>query len=137
MIFRRVGLDPGVPVVVYTGPRPLQPLHRGDRRRPRADDGLPLPGTIRPRQRSPSRRWPSEVEGRRKQDHPRLSRRERVQLQDSGPERVHRGYEEFKEIKDHDDVVLLDARPPKFYEGESPWSKPGPIPGELSLEIKL
>jgi len=42
-------------------------------------------------------------------------------------------YEEFKKIKDRDDVVLLDARPPKFYEGESPWSKPGHIPGAVNL----
>jgi thiosulfate/3-mercaptopyruvate sulfurtransferase len=42
-------------------------------------------------------------------------------------------YEEFKEIKDNDDVILLDARPPKFYEGKGPWRKAGHIPGAVNL----
>lgn len=42
-------------------------------------------------------------------------------------------YEEFKNIKDRDDVVVLDARPPNFYEGQGPWPKPGHIPGAISL----
>ncbi|HOO53159.1 MAG TPA: rhodanese-like domain-containing protein [Methanothrix sp.] len=43
------------------------------------------------------------------------------------------GYGEFKAIKDRGDVIVLDARPTKFYEGESPWSKPGHIPGAVNL----
>ncbi len=43
------------------------------------------------------------------------------------------GYDEFLEMKDRDSVALLDARPTKFYEGKGPWSKPGHIPGAISL----
>ena len=43
-------------------------------------------------------------------------------------------YEEFKATKDKDDVVVLDARPFKYYAGPSMWSKPGHIPGAKSLQ---
>lgn len=42
-------------------------------------------------------------------------------------------YEEFKKIKDKEDVIVLDARPAKFYEGQGPWIKPGHIPGAVNL----
>ncbi len=42
-------------------------------------------------------------------------------------------YEEFKRIKDRDDVIVLDARPPAFYEGQGPWPKPGHIPGAINF----
>ena len=42
-------------------------------------------------------------------------------------------YEQVKEIKDRDDVMVLDARPPDFYEGQGPWRKPGHIPGSISF----
>jgi thiosulfate/3-mercaptopyruvate sulfurtransferase len=42
-------------------------------------------------------------------------------------------YEEFKTIKDREDVLLLDARPPAMYEGQGPWIKPGHIPGAVNL----
>jgi len=42
-------------------------------------------------------------------------------------------YDEFREIKDRDDVALLDVRPANFYEGQGPWKKPGHIPGALNL----
>jgi thiosulfate/3-mercaptopyruvate sulfurtransferase len=45
-------------------------------------------------------------------------------------------YEEFKKIKDNEDVVLLDARPSNFYEGQGPWPKPGHIPGAINLPWK-
>jgi thiosulfate/3-mercaptopyruvate sulfurtransferase len=45
-------------------------------------------------------------------------------------------YEEFKKIKDNEDVVLLDARPAPVYEGQGPWSKPGHIPGAINLPWK-
>jgi len=44
------------------------------------------------------------------------------------------GYEEFKEIKDNENVVVLDARPPKYFEGPSLWSKPGHIPRAKNLQ---
>ena len=43
------------------------------------------------------------------------------------------GYEEFKKIKDQDNVILLDARPSNVYEGQGPWIKPGHIPGAVNL----
>ncbi len=43
-------------------------------------------------------------------------------------------YEEFKDIKDNDKVVVLDARPFKYYAGPSLWSKDGHIPGAKSLQ---
>ena len=42
-------------------------------------------------------------------------------------------YEEFTEMKDHPDVMVLDARPPALYEGQGPWIKPGHIPGAVNL----
>jgi thiosulfate/3-mercaptopyruvate sulfurtransferase len=42
-------------------------------------------------------------------------------------------YEEFKTEKDHDDVILFDARPSHVYEGQGPWIKPGHIPGAVNL----
>jgi len=42
-------------------------------------------------------------------------------------------YEEFKAIKDGEDVILLDARPSGVYEGQGPWIKPGHIPGAINL----
>jgi thiosulfate/3-mercaptopyruvate sulfurtransferase len=43
------------------------------------------------------------------------------------------GYEECVRIKDQKDVVLLDTRPAAWYEGLSPWRKPGHIPGAVNL----
>lgn len=45
-------------------------------------------------------------------------------------------YDEFVSIKDEEDVILLDARPPAFYEGQGPWIKPGHIPGAINLPWK-
>ena len=42
-------------------------------------------------------------------------------------------YEEFKALKDREDVIVLDARPPALYEGQGPWIKPGHIPGAVNL----
>ena len=42
-------------------------------------------------------------------------------------------YKRFLEIKDRPDVLVLDARPPAFYEGQGPWIKPGHIPGAISF----
>jgi thiosulfate/3-mercaptopyruvate sulfurtransferase len=42
-------------------------------------------------------------------------------------------YDEFIEMKDNPDVMLLDARPAPIYEGQGPWIKPGHIPGAINL----
>jgi len=36
-------------------------------------------------------------------------------------------------MKDRPDVLLLDARPSAFYEGQGPWIRPGHIPGSISF----
>ncbi|HTY14346.1 MAG TPA: sulfurtransferase [Methanoregulaceae archaeon] len=46
------------------------------------------------------------------------------------------GYKQVLAIKDRSDAVLLDARPPAFYEGQGPWIKAGHIPGAVSLPWK-
>ncbi len=43
---------------------------------------------------------------------------------------------EVKNMKEQEDVVLLDARPPNMYEGQSAWIKPGHIPGAVNLPWK-
>lgn len=44
------------------------------------------------------------------------------------------GYDEFRQVKDNDGVIVLDARPTAFYEGQSgPWKMRGHIPGAISL----
>jgi len=42
-------------------------------------------------------------------------------------------YNEFVAMKDREDVIVLDARPPDVYEGQGPWRKPGHIPGAVNL----
>jgi thiosulfate/3-mercaptopyruvate sulfurtransferase len=45
-------------------------------------------------------------------------------------------FEGFKLLKDDDDVILLDARPANVYEGQGPWMKPGHIPGAINVPWK-
>ncbi len=40
---------------------------------------------------------------------------------------------ELKQLKEQDDVILLDARAPHFYSGQGLWLKPGHIPGAVNL----
>jgi thiosulfate/3-mercaptopyruvate sulfurtransferase len=40
---------------------------------------------------------------------------------------------QLKEIKDRNDVILVDARPAKAYQGEGPWIRNGHIPGAINL----
>ncbi len=44
--------------------------------------------------------------------------------------------EGVKAEKDKEDTILLDARPSKVYEGQGPWMKPGHIPGAVCLPWK-
>ncbi|MFO8051653.1 MAG: sulfurtransferase [Thermoplasmatota archaeon] len=46
------------------------------------------------------------------------------------------GYNELKNVKDNEKVMLLDARPKEVYEGRGPWIKPGHIPGAVNLPWK-
>jgi thiosulfate/3-mercaptopyruvate sulfurtransferase len=42
-------------------------------------------------------------------------------------------YEQFKQIKDQPDVVLIDNRSPAYYAGTGIWTKQGHIPGAVNL----
>ncbi|MFW5775139.1 MAG: sulfurtransferase [Chitinivibrionales bacterium] len=42
-------------------------------------------------------------------------------------------YEQFKAVKDDDDVVVIDVRPNELYQGKAMWEKPGHIPGAYNL----
>lgn len=46
------------------------------------------------------------------------------------------GYDRFVQIKDDPEVIVLDARPAAWYEGQGPWMRPGHIPGAVSLPWK-
>lgn len=41
--------------------------------------------------------------------------------------------DDVKALKENDDVLLLDARPSSLYEGFGPWVLPGHIPGAINL----
>ncbi len=42
-------------------------------------------------------------------------------------------YEDFKAVKDQEDVTLLDARPPKPFQTQAMWALPGHIPGAINV----
>ena len=46
-------------------------------------------------------------------------------------------YDAFRALKDRENVILLDARPPNVYEGQGPWIKPGHIPGAINVPWKV
>ncbi len=128
--FRRAGLKAGSPVVVYTGKGVFSGWGDGLGQMMIAytlakyghDIVYILDGGID--------RWKSEG-GEISQEFPTI--------EPSGfTAKVHDdyaiGYDEFRQIKDNDGVVVLDARPVAFYEGRSgPWRKRGHIPGAISL----
>ena len=128
-IFRRVGLKNDVPVVVYTGTGPFKgwgdgleqtmmtySLARFGHNKVYVLDG----GTDK---------W--KAEGR-----PLTKVFPKIQESDFTVD-VRREYfaeyEKFEAMKDREDVILFDARPPHVYEGQGPWIKPGHIPGAINL----
>lgn len=129
LIFRRVGLKPDVPVVVYTGVGPfsgwgngLEQTHAtyalaryGHKNIHVLDGGID--------------KWKAENKPLTKV-FPKVK-------ESNFTAKVQKDYfltyEEFKKIKDNEDVMLLDARPPGVYEGQGPWIKPGHIPGAVNL----
>lgn len=42
-------------------------------------------------------------------------------------------FDELVKLKDREDVLLLDNRPPGIYKGKGPWPKQGHIPGAVNL----
>jgi thiosulfate/3-mercaptopyruvate sulfurtransferase len=45
-------------------------------------------------------------------------------------------YDTFRTIKDRPNTILLDARPADVYQGQGPWIKPGHIPGAINVPWK-
>jgi thiosulfate/3-mercaptopyruvate sulfurtransferase len=129
---RRVGLKPDVPVVVYTGVGPFKGWGDGLEQTMMAytlarfghENVYVLDGGVE--------KWKAE-------NKPLSQVFPKVQPSDFVPD-VHREYfleyEAFKQNKDRDDVILLDARPPGVYEGQGPWIKAGHIPGAVNVPWK-
>lgn len=46
-------------------------------------------------------------------------------------------YNQFMEIKDSHDTILIDVRPRSVYQGAGLWEKPGHIPGAINLPWRL
>jgi thiosulfate/3-mercaptopyruvate sulfurtransferase len=132
----QLGLDPRVPVVVYTGPGVLTGcaayvgdgleqtmvayslLRYGCRRVRLLDGGLEAwtaAGGETTRVSGKSR--PSQFAARLRRD-------------------LYVTHREFVKRKDRDDVLVLDARPPETYAGQGVWPKPGHVPGAVNLPWK-
>ena len=128
-VFRRVGVRNKTPVVVYTGVGPFKKWGDGLEQtmmtyglsRYGHDEIYLLDGGID--------RW--KKEGRKlAREYPKVPEGDfKASVQDDH----YIEYDEFRRIKDRSDVIVLDARPTAFYEGQGPWSKPGHIPGAVSL----
>ena len=130
--FRRVGLKPDLPVVVYTGVGPFKGWGDGLEQTMMAytlarfghQKVYVLDGGID--------RWKAEERGL-SQVFPEAEGSDFVA-------HVHQEYfveyDEFRDKKDQDEVILLDARPPGVYEGQGPWMKPGHIPGAINVPWK-
>ncbi|NLO06903.1 MAG: sulfurtransferase [candidate division WS1 bacterium] len=131
-LFRRVGVDSSRPTVIYTGTGPFKGWGDGLEQtmvaysllRFGAKDLWLLDGGIDT--------W--KYEGRQmSQLYPEIkSSRFGVGVQSD----LFVEYDDFKDMKDNDDVILLDARPAEVYQGQGPWRKPGHIPGAVNLPWK-
>ena len=130
--FRRIGVEKDVPVVVYTGVGPFKGWGDGLEQTMVAytlarfghDKVHVLDGGID--------NWKDE--GRDVvQEFPKVAESGfKVEPRDE----YNIAYDEFRDVKDNDDVVVLDARPPDIYEGQGPWIKPGHIPGAVNVPWK-
>jgi thiosulfate/3-mercaptopyruvate sulfurtransferase len=131
-LIRRVGLEANVPVVVYTGVGPFKGWGNGLEQTMMAytlarfghNAVYVLDGGIE--------KWKAE-------QRPLAQEYAEVEASDYIV-RVRSDYfveyDEFKEMKDRDDVILLDARPSGVYEGQGPWMKAGHIPGAVNVPWK-
>lgn len=131
-LFRRVGLRSEVPVVVYTG----QGAFRG------WGDGLEQTMVAYSLVRFGHNTvyvLDGGLDKWKEEDRPLTKKFPEITPSDFTVE-VRSHYfldmEEVREMKDRDDVLLLDARPPPLYEGQGPWIKPGHIPGAVNLPWK-
>jgi len=129
LLFRRIGLDNDSPVVVYSGQGAYTgtdgalaqsmlayALARfGHNRIYVLDGGL---DKWRREGRRLSQEFPRVAEGRFR---PNIRHEYSIEM------------EQVEKIKDRGDVILLDTRSVKLYEGKGPWSRAGHIPGAVNL----
>ncbi len=127
--FRRVGVTRGKPALVYTGVGPVKKIGDGLEQTMMAyglvryghDKVYVLNGGLE--------KWKKENRPLSKDFPKRETSDFKAEVQEDYPIK----YDEFKRIKDRDDIVVLDARPPEVYEGQGVWRKPGHIPGAINL----
>lgn len=128
-VFRYAGLRPGVPTVVYTGTGAAKGWGDGLEQTMMAyslarfgqDCVYVLDGGLD--------KWKGEGKPLTK-EFPKTSKSDftvRVQAN------FYIQYEEFRAAKDRKDVIVLDARPPEVYAGQSFWIKPGHVPGAVNV----
>ncbi len=131
-LLRRMGLKADVPVVVYTGVGPFKGWGNGLEQTMMAytlarfghNQVYVLDGGIE--------KWKAE-------DRPLAQEYAKVEESDFTAQvrsDYFLGREAFKEMKDREDVMLLDARPPEVYQGQGPWMKAGHIPGAINVPWK-
>ncbi|MBD3367763.1 MAG: sulfurtransferase [Candidatus Eisenbacteria bacterium] len=131
-VFRRIGLEADRPVVVYTGKGPFKGWGDGleqvmvaySMARFGHNSVHVLDGGID--------KWKSE-DREVVQAFPKV---EESSFDVSVRDEYFIAYDDFREMKDDDDVILLDARPGDVYEGQGPWMKPGHIPGAVNVPWK-
>jgi thiosulfate/3-mercaptopyruvate sulfurtransferase len=127
--FRRVGLRPDMPVVVYTGTGGFK----------KWGDGLEqtmVTYTLSRFGHNKVHVLDGGLDKWKEEDRPLTKifpKREESDFTVNVRREYYVGYEEFRTMKDRDDVILLDARPSNVYEGQGPWIKPGHIPGAVNL----
>lgn len=131
-VFGRVGLRPDVPVVVYTGKGAYSGI----------GDGLEQPMVAYSLARFGHNniylldggldKW--KIEGRSLvKEYPRI---EETDFPVSVRREYFLEYEEFRQIKDQPDVLLIDNRSSSYYAGNGIWTKQGHIPGAVNLPWK-
>jgi thiosulfate/3-mercaptopyruvate sulfurtransferase len=129
---RRVGLQPDVPVVVYTGVGPFSGWGNGLEQTMMAytlarfghNKVYVLDGGID--------KWKAEGKPL-SQVFPQME--ESTFVAEVRPQ-YFVDMEGFRNIKDEDNVIVLDARPADVYQGQGPWIKPGHIPGAVNVPWK-
>ena len=135
-ILRQVGLQADVPVVVYTGSGTLTGCtsHIGD-----GLEQTMVAYSLARFGHGDIRILDGGLDAWRQGGHPVTSEHGTARESEYEP-RVRNNlfldYDEFVDLKDRDDVVVLDARPPAVYRGQGPWPKPGHIPGAVNLPWK-
>ena len=128
-VLRCAGLKPGVPAVVYTGTGAAKGWGDGLEQTMMAyslarfghDCVYVLDGGLD--------RWKGEGKALTKEFPKTVTSDFTVRVQSD----FFIQYEEFKAMKDRKDVIVLDARPPDVYQGQSFWIKPGHIPGAVNV----